>query len=292
MNNFTRNPAEIQLSSPLLQPGVLRDVRSEDTGCRDLTSIKQSYKRNRYIVFSNYQTGQMAIIDTVKNRYNRMVNRIKSWAELINGVEGNKRLVMVGLTYRPGEEWNPNDIREFMSKVKRKLGEKLLGYAWVSELQERGAIHYHVLMYFKKGTRFPLPDKSGWWKHGSSSVTSAKSPWYVLSYTKKAYQKNYEFFPSGARAFAVWIQDSLLSEKLRFVSLKNWERAAVMSDGWESLSFWRKHHSACNNWRLDRYYSSLDEAEYRTEYMLGIFEELGLVESVKPDLSERSVDTA
>lgn len=293
MNNFTSIPFELQTSSSQQQPGVPCDVRSTGTGCRDLTSIKQSYKRNRYIVFSNYQTGQMAIIDTVKNRYNRMRNRIKSWSGLIDGIEGNKRLVMVGLTYRPGEDWNPNDIREFMSKVKRKLGDKLLGYAWVSELQERGAIHYHVLMYFKKGTRFPLPDKSGWWKHGSSSVTSAKSPWYVLSYTKKSYQKNYEFFPSGARAFAVWIHDSILTEKLRYSSLKDWEKAAVLSDGWESLPFWRKHHSGCNNWRLDRYYSTMEEAEERTDYMLGIFDKMGIIEeSVKPDLLERSVSTA
>jgi hypothetical protein len=241
----------------------------EDSGnaLRDLTLNKQSYKRKRYSVVYSVPLGKVIVIDQVKVRYDRMRKRIKAWSDVLGDVPG-ARLVMVGLTYRPGNDYAPNDIRDFMSTVKRKLGEKLLGYAWVAELQERGAVHYHVLLYVAKGTQIPHPDKAGWWRHGSTSITSAKSPYYVLSYTKKAYQKDYDKFPKGMRAFAVWVKEDLLSDQLRYKSLKVWERVAIDTDGWGSLDFWRNHHKACEQWQLDDIYSDITEAEDRAAYWL------------------------
>jgi hypothetical protein len=248
-------------------------VTGPDAADRDLTSYKQSYKKNRYVVFIDKMTGQIFTLDTVKARYDRMRKRVKAWADVLGDIP-NARLIMVGLTYKPSECYKPNDIRDFMSKVKRKLGNGLLGYSWVSELQNRGAIHYHVCMYLKKGTRFPLPDKAGWWSHGSSNVITAKSPYYMLSYTKKKYQKDYEKFPDGCRAYAVWIQSDVMAEKLRYLSLKAWEKGIVDSDGWQELPFYRQLHKDCNPWLMHGYYSDIDEAEKQTDYWLGLFTEV------------------
>lgn len=282
MTNFTSNSPNIQLTSLNHWCAGPFEVTRTDPACsRDLTSIKQSYKKKRYIVFLDKVSGQVVTVDTVKARYDRMRKRIKSWADVVGEVPGS-RLIMVGLTYRPGEEYQPNHIRDFMSKVKRKLGAGLLGYSWVSELQQRGAIHYHVCMYLKKGTRFPLPDKSGWWAHGSSNVTTAKSPYYMLSYTKKKYQKDYDKFPLGCRAFAVWIQESVLAEKLRYLSLKNWEKGIIDSDGWDALPFYRKMKKSLNTWSMEGCYSSIEEAEEVTKYWLGIIEEVKALTSSSP----------
>jgi hypothetical protein len=259
------------------------DSLSARGSCRDLTLKEQSYKKNnRYVVFMNHETHEVRVIDTVKARYDRMRHRVKAWADILGDIP-NARLVMVGLTYRPGLDYQPNDIRDFMSKVKRKLGINLLGYAWVAELQQRGVLHYHVLLYLKKGTRFPLPDKAGWWPHGSSSVSSAKSPYYVLSYTKKRYQKDYDKFPVGARAYAVWIQERILSVNLRLLSLKKWERGIVESEGWDALPFYRQMHRDCNKWRMMGYHGDLEDAEASCEYWLDRLDDSDRIMQGRPE---------
>jgi hypothetical protein len=274
MNDFTLNYTNFQLSSTISLCADHHEVTSEGSALgRDLTPNKQSYIKKRYIVFLDKLTGKVITVDTVKARYDRMRKRIKSWADVIGEIPGS-RLVMVGLTYRPGDEYHPNHIRDFMSRVKRKLGDGLLGYAWVSELQERGALHYHVCMYLRKGTRFPLPDKAGWWPHGASKVVTAKSPYYMLSYTKKKYQKDYDKFPLGCHAFAVWIREDIMAEKLRYLSLKDWEKGVIDSDGWESLPFYRQMKKDCSHWQMEGCYSSLEVAERQTEYWLDLFEKL------------------
>jgi hypothetical protein len=267
MTDYSKFPCINQLEASDQAFALPAGYEDSAKACGDLTFNKQSYKRKRYSVVYSVPLGKVLVIDQVKVRYDRMRKRIKALSDVLSGVPG-ARLVMVGLTYKPGDGYEPNHIRDFMSLAKRKLGTKLLGYAWVGEMQERGAIHYHVLLYLAKGARLPKPDKAGWWKHGSSSVTSAKSPYYLLSYTKKKYQKDYDKFPKGMRAFAVWVKESLLSERLRYFSLKVWERVAIDTDGWESLDFWRKHHKACEQWQIDDVFSDVEEAENRAGYWL------------------------
>ena len=247
------------------------DVRSQGGGNRDLTLIKQSYKKTRYVVLTNRVTGKVCIVDQVKARYDRLRNRIHNWATIISTIPGKKRMVMIGLTYREGEPWQPNDIRDFMITVKRKLGESLLAYAWVSELQTRGALHYHVVLYMRTTARLPLPDKAGWWKHGSTKVTGARSPFYLVSYTKKQDQKDYMKFPEGARAFAVWINEKTLSEQLRKLSLKEVEKRVVEVYGWDGLAIWR-NTKVENPWQCSGFYAELDAAERRTAFILDEFE--------------------
>jgi hypothetical protein len=121
------------------------------------------------------------------------------------------RLVMLTLTYgdaetehQVSEGWEPNHIRTFMQGLRKLLKDKLWAYAWVAEMQERGSLHYHVMVYVAPGTDIPEPDKAGLWPHGiTQRATAKRGPWYILKYAGKAHQK--EGLPAGARMFAVWI---------------------------------------------------------------------------------------
>jgi hypothetical protein len=88
----------------------------------------------------------------------------------------------------------------------------------------RGAVHYHIILVCKKGTRVPIPDKSGMWKHGMSKIETAKTVYYLCSYLKKSYQKEGEF-PKGMRMYSVWISKGAVATiahwMMRISSLPN-----------------------------------------------------------------------
>lgn len=191
-------------------------------------------------------------------RVSRLQRRIHSWARVLApfleniGRKKQHRLVMMTLTYTgfnletgellPNYGWEAGHIRDFMRTVRRNLNRRvqvngvrhveknLLGYAWVAELQERGAVHYHVLLLVKRGTKIPKPDLAGWWVHGSTNIVTAKSPYYVVKYTSKGlYQEEHgehKVFPKGLRAFAVWVDDSVIDD------LSMWEHKLTVSPGW------------------------------------------------------------
>ena len=116
---------------------------------------------------------------------------------------------------------------KFTTWLKRVLGADLIAYAWVAELQKRGAVHYHLIVYTKKGASIPFPDRA-WgrknyiaWKWGYTKVEKARLPQYLASYVSKEYQKDYYRFPKNARGFGIWV-NSLLELKRLF--------SAYMSD--------------------------------------------------------------
>ena len=79
---------------------------------------------------------------------------------------------MLTLTYREVGAWHPRHISELLQRVRvwlRRRGERLR-YVWVGELQQRGALHYHVLCWLPRGLTLPKPDKQGWWTHGSTRI--------------------------------------------------------------------------------------------------------------------------
>jgi hypothetical protein len=101
-----------------------------------------------------------------------------------------------------------------MRKILRRKGIITFAYAWVGELQERGAVHFHILIYAKG--KIPKPDKSRMWNNGSTKIELARTPFYLLVHTGKEYQKDFDKFPKGMRAFGVWIKDKKDKEELKF----------------------------------------------------------------------------
>lgn len=178
-------------------------------------------------------------IDSIEARIRRCQRRVHAWATALpkdnrkirraqKALNIGPRLVMLTLTYEDKDAWEPNQIRGFMTFMRRLLGESLLAYAWVVEMQRREAPHYHVLLYVKRGTRIPKPDES-LWHYGSSKIETARNAFYICKYTGKGYQK--EKLPVGARMFAVQIYAESITDaemiEFRMSTLPTWLRNHV-----------------------------------------------------------------
>lgn len=123
----------------------------------------------------------------------------RSVEEVMHAVSIGWRPWFVTLTYRPGVEWSPGHISTFLDCVRKWAARRAvaLAYVWVAELQRRGAVHYHVVMWVPKGVSLPKPDKQGWWRCGMSQTERARRPMsYLLKYTSKG---DLGSFPKGLR---------------------------------------------------------------------------------------------
>jgi hypothetical protein len=143
------------------------------------------------------------------------------------------------LTYAPEYNWEPNHVREFMLSYKKVLGQNLIAYAWVAELQKRGAVHYHIMLVVPDclsiGDDLPYPDDAGLWSYGFTRIERARTPFYLVTYLGKEYQKDFSRFPKGIRVFAVYIRDVVKKLLLRYKSLKPYQQAFVDEFGWSEL---------------------------------------------------------
>lgn len=106
---------------------------------------------------------------------------------------------MVTLTYRPGVDWDGSHLR-FAFKRFRNWSRSCGGarYLWVAELQQRGAVHYHLIAWLPPGVVMPKWDISGWWPHGMTrSEQLLTGIGYVLKYLSKV--SHFHKFPKGLR---------------------------------------------------------------------------------------------
>lgn len=170
------------------------------------------------------------IIDTDKMRIDRMRARLTAWAYAINDyLKVNKvRALGITLTYVGVSDYREGHIKKFMNKIKWYLGDDLLSYAWVAEMQTRLAVHYHICLIipehviwptrpldgrlfqeFDEGTIFPHFDTIGFWPHGMTrcDILKAVSASYLTKYAQKGHQK--AGFPPQLRLFACVISKSM-----------------------------------------------------------------------------------
>lgn len=112
---------------------------------------------------------------------------------------------MVTLTYEGLSDWTPRHISDYLRKVRRYLEAHQLptDYVWVAELQERGAVHYHVLLWVPLSHKLPKPDQSGMWQYGSSRIERARygGVGYLTKYISKFDTKHN--FPVGLHVYGV-----------------------------------------------------------------------------------------
>ena len=117
------------------------------------------------------------------------------------------RVGFVTLTYARIDDWKPGDIKELVRHYRlwtKRRGEPFR-CVWVAELQKRGAVHYHLCFWLRRGLTPPKPDKQGWWRKGWSNVQWARNPIaYLVKYASKGMDgPQYGRFPSGARLYGV-----------------------------------------------------------------------------------------
>jgi len=150
--------------------------------------------------------GEVVYLDDGVRRIKRLRKRVSRFGRTVAEPmikDGRATMLMVTLTYRPGEDPKPGDRKIFMRKVRRKMGDALLAYTNVAELQKRGAVHYHYLLVIRRGAWLPTPDKSGLWEHGSTNVKrNLQSAGYLLKYVSKAEAGDFDL-PRNTRAYDV-----------------------------------------------------------------------------------------
>lgn len=106
------------------------------------------------------------------------------------------------LTYADADGWRPGHFAAFRNCLKlwcRRNGVRLR-FVWVAELQKRGALHYHVVVWLPRGKFLPRADAQGWWPHGMTNIVNAASPiGYITKYASKATEGDVSRYPKGAR---------------------------------------------------------------------------------------------
>lgn len=110
------------------------------------------------------------------------------------------RAAMLTLTYRPDVGWENRHVSELLRHVRQWMARRgfTLQYVWVAELQRRGAVHYHLVIWLPKGLTLPKPDKQGWWRHGMTNICWArKAAGYLAKYASKG--EDVREFPKGLR---------------------------------------------------------------------------------------------
>jgi hypothetical protein len=126
------------------------------------------------------------------------------------------RAVLLTLTYREIAGWRPKHISTLTNHLRTWAARRgfPLAYLWTSELQKRGAVHYHLVLWLPKGVSLPKPDKQGWWPHGMTNIAWARKPvGYLAKYASKG--DSVTEFPRGLRLHG---RGGLNLEQRRFVS--------------------------------------------------------------------------
>lgn len=113
------------------------------------------------------------------------------------------RPVMVTLTYAPGESWRARHISLFLHAARqwhKRRGQRMR-FVWVAEMQDRGAVHYHVIFWLARHLQMPKPDNRGWWPYGKTKIEAARNGvGYIAKYASKG--ADGPAFPRGVRIHA------------------------------------------------------------------------------------------
>jgi hypothetical protein len=148
------------------------------------------------------------LVDPQAKRLKRMRSTVNHAARLLHfdahcerdAQRWNKKFLT--LTYADLGDWEPGHFSAFrmaLAQWCKRRGVRLR-FVWVAELQKRGALHYHVIVWLPKGKYLPFADAQGWWPHGRTNIVNAQSPiGYITKYASKATAGDALGFPKGAR---------------------------------------------------------------------------------------------
>jgi hypothetical protein len=152
----------------------------------------------KYKCFRHKETGQVFYAEA--GRYGNFKNSLK---KLVNYIRYNfAKYYVAHLTLTVAENVSEVDskhlhrVLQFIAQ-RLKRSESDFKYIAVKEMQERGAVHYHILCIYSKGYIFPSPKEvAGSWRLGFVKITSPKLVMKVekiASYIGKYIGKGYEY---------------------------------------------------------------------------------------------------
>lgn len=168
-------------------------------------------------------------IDPFLTRLRRMARSVLTAARMHEFELRHQRVkpAMLTLTYREVGAWNKRHVSELLRHIRNWLRRRghHLRYVWVAELQQRGALHYHVLLWLPRGLCLPKPDKQGWWPHGSTRIEWARKPaGYLAKYASKLDSKVGIGFPPGARLHGKGGLEDFGRSVAQWFNLPTWAR--------------------------------------------------------------------
>jgi hypothetical protein len=135
------------------------------------------------------------------------------------------RKTFITLTYRNRGEWERCHISRFVRLMRQwfRRRDHACRFVWVAELQKRGALHYHLVVWVPRRLRLPRPDVCGWWPHGSSKIETARNPiGYMVKYATKTTPDALKRLPKGVRLHGNGGHDPLARVSLREKLLPGW----------------------------------------------------------------------
>lgn len=112
------------------------------------------------------------------------------------------RKTFITLTYRNAGEWERCHVSRYVRLLRQWFNRRdhACRFVWVAELQKRGALHYHMVVWVPRRLRLPRPDQCGWWPHGSSKIETARNPiGYMVKYATKTRPEDLKRLPKGVR---------------------------------------------------------------------------------------------
>ena len=168
-------------------------------------------------------------IDPFLTRLRRMTRSVLTAARMHEFELRHQRFkpAMLTLTYREVQGWHPHHISALLRHIRQWLKRRgyRMRYVWVAELQQRGALHYHVLLWLPRGLTLPKPDKQGWWTHGSTRIEWARKPaGYLAKYATKLDSKVGIGFPAGARLHGKGGLEEFGRSVAQWFNLPQWAR--------------------------------------------------------------------
>lgn len=151
-------------------------------------------------------------IDRISARIHRLRKAVGNSAHMLDAdahMSGSFRWrrLFVTLTYADGADWRPLHLSQFVDCVRKwfkRNGGMRMRLAWVLELQKRGAVHYHCIIWVPAHKLMPRPDQQGWWRWGSSGIDTVagginRPVAYLAKYTSKVGVDQCNRVPKGAR---------------------------------------------------------------------------------------------
>jgi hypothetical protein len=139
----------------------------------------------------------------------------------------------VTLTYRGVHDWSARHIADALKRYRAWAKAKgyAVRYTWVAELQKRGAVHYHALIWLPPGAVMPQWDrvsagrKVAFWPHGMTNTERAKAGvGYLMKYLSKLGDQTR--FPKGLRLYGIGgLNDDGRAVRAWF-NLPQWAKAA------------------------------------------------------------------
>lgn len=180
-----------------------------------------------------------ALIDGTARRLKRMRGSVEhsmrlSEAGLSRSGGFRYRRKFVTLTYADVEGWQADHVNDYLRRVRMwaKRRNFRISFVWVAELQQRGALHYHVCFWIPSRCWMPKSDTQGWWKHGMSNIKNVTGGCsglmgYMSKYMSKTTPSQAVKFPKGARLFGAGGLDKEQRREVRYRLAPFWVRDAL-----------------------------------------------------------------